>query len=126
MRLVPRHPSTSRALPGQRGVVVVDTTLVPDLEAEGLARDLVRIVQRRRRDDGLDVSDRIQLAVVAAGDVASALGPHLDMVAEQTLALEVDVDQGPDPGGPEWSPADLPTGTPAWVRVRRAEDRGQT
>ena len=52
------------ALPGG-GFVVLDTTLTPELEAEGLARDVVRAVQQARRDAGLDISDRIRLTVAA-------------------------------------------------------------
>src|SRR3546814_6670780 len=41
--------------------VVLDTTTTPELEAEGLARDVIRAVQDARRSAGLDVSDRIDL-----------------------------------------------------------------
>ena len=47
------------------GFVVLDTALTPELEAEGVARDLVRAVQQARRDAGLEVSDRIALTIVA-------------------------------------------------------------
>ena len=40
-------------------VVALDTTVTPELHAEGVTRDLVRLVQQARRDAGLDVTDRI-------------------------------------------------------------------
>ena len=48
------------------GFVVLDTALTPELEAEGVARDLVRAVQQARRDAGLEVSDRIVLTIAAS------------------------------------------------------------
>ena len=67
--------SATGMLPGG-GFVVLDTAVTPELEAEGVARDLVRAVQQARRDAGLDVSDRIALTVVAAPAVADAARTH--------------------------------------------------
>ncbi|MFM7032523.1 MAG: DUF5915 domain-containing protein, partial [Bacteroidota bacterium] len=41
--------------------VALDTALTPDLEREGLARELVNRVQKQRKDMGLDLTDRIVL-----------------------------------------------------------------
>ncbi len=57
------------------GFVVLDLALTPELEAEGVARDLVRAVQQARRDAGLDVSDRIALTIAATSEVAAAAPP---------------------------------------------------
>ena len=59
LRLVPADEHASAALAGNDGVVTLDLELTPELQAEGLARDLVRVVQQARREAGLDVSDRI-------------------------------------------------------------------
>ena len=67
------------------GFVVLDTALTPELEAEGVARDLVRAVQQARRDAGLEVSDRIALTIVARSDVAGAARAHQDLIAAETL-----------------------------------------
>jgi isoleucyl-tRNA synthetase len=88
LRLVPADEATTRALAGERGLVVVDTTATPEMEAEGLARDVVRLVQQARKDAGLHVSDRIHLVVDVGhhDDVHAALEAHRAWVAEQTLA----------------------------------------
>lgn len=71
------------------GFVVLDTALTPELEAEGVARDLVRAVQQARRDAGLDVSDRIALSLAGPDDVLSAARAHEELVAGETLATSV-------------------------------------
>ena len=65
---------------------LVDTTVTPELEAEGLAREIVRRLQDLRREAGLDVGDRIRVTYRAAEPVASALATHAASIAEDTLA----------------------------------------
>jgi isoleucyl-tRNA synthetase len=77
-------------LPGG-GFVVLDTAVTPELEAEGVARDLVRTVQQARRDAGLDVSDRISLVVSASAAVADAARTHAGLIRRETLATSFDV-----------------------------------
>ena len=60
-RLVSAGDGAVATLKSSDGVVVLDTVVTPELEREGIARDLVRQVQQARRDAGLDVSDRISL-----------------------------------------------------------------
>ena len=88
LRLVPADEAVSRALPGDGGLVVLDVAVTPDLEAEGLARDVVRLVQQARKDAGLHVSDRIHLVVDPGDhdDVRAAVESHRGYVADQTLA----------------------------------------
>src|SRR5699024_12063327 len=47
-------------LPGG-GFVILDTETTPELEAEGLARDMIRAVQDARKKADFDVSDRLRL-----------------------------------------------------------------
>jgi isoleucyl-tRNA synthetase len=95
------------------GVVVLDTAITPELEAEGVARDLVRVVQQARRDAGLDVSDRIVLRLDLPDVLRDRLAPFERYVAAETLA--VDVVHGPVDG----APVDL-DGTPVRLAVARA------
>jgi isoleucyl-tRNA synthetase len=89
LRLVPRDPDRARALPGEDGLVVLDTDVTPELAAEGLARDVVRLVNQARKAADLHVSDRIRLSLVAPDDVWAAVEAHKSYVAAETLAVEV-------------------------------------
>lgn len=80
-------------LPGG-GFVVLDTALTPELEAEGLARDLVRQVQQARRDAGLEVSDRIALSITGSDAVQAAARAHEELIAREVLATSVVVEAG--------------------------------
>ncbi|ACU39566.1 isoleucine--tRNA ligase [Actinosynnema mirum] len=89
-RLVATDPAATAALPGGAGLVVLDTEVTEELAAEGVARDLVRVVQQARKDAGLDVSDRIALTVDAPeGAAADAARAFEAFVREETLAVEV-------------------------------------
>jgi isoleucyl-tRNA synthetase len=89
-RLVPAGDGACAALPGNAGVVVLDTAVSQELEREGLARDLVRLVQQARRDAGLAVSDRIRLTVAASRSWLVALEVHRSLVLGETLAEALD------------------------------------
>jgi isoleucyl-tRNA synthetase len=86
LKLVAADAENSAPLPAGAGVVVLDTAVTPELAAEGLARDVIRVVQQARREAGLDVSDRISLTVAASGPVTEAVAAHRDFVAAETLA----------------------------------------
>jgi isoleucyl-tRNA synthetase len=89
LRLVPEDPERSAPLPGDVGVVVLDLDVTPELAAEGIARDVVRVVQQARREAGLDVSDRIRLTIEATDPGVEAVRAHEDFVAGEVLATEL-------------------------------------
>jgi isoleucyl-tRNA synthetase len=76
--------------------VALELDLTPELRREGVARELVRLVQDARKAAGLEIADRIELSVESSGDVAAALDAHRDEIAGETLATIVDhpVDDG--------------------------------
>jgi isoleucyl-tRNA synthetase len=107
LKLAAADPDSTSALPGQAGLIALDTRVTPELAAEGTARDVVRIVQQARREAGLAVSDRIALTIGASDGVAGAVRAHAGFVTAETLAVslevvslaEVDTDAEPQPAG---------------------------
>lgn len=74
------------------GFVLLDTVTTPELEAEGLARDMIRGIQDTRKAAGFDVSDRIFLSLTFVEDAdAQAVAQAFDGagVASETLAEAV-------------------------------------
>jgi isoleucyl-tRNA synthetase len=76
-------------LPGG-GFVVLDTEVTPELEAEGLARDLVRVIQQARKDADLNVSDRIRTSLTARPPVIAAALAHAELLKAETLSVELE------------------------------------
>ncbi|HLA69782.1 MAG TPA: isoleucine--tRNA ligase [Bacteroidota bacterium] len=69
--------------------VALDTELTQDLVDEGFAREFVNRVQNRRKDSGLEVTDRIRLYVRASQKLARALEKQASYVKQETLAVEL-------------------------------------
>ena len=70
-------------------MVVLDVVVTPELEAEGLARDIVRAVQQARREADLNVSDRIVLTIGVDEATKANIAVHEGLIAGETLAVEV-------------------------------------
>jgi isoleucyl-tRNA synthetase len=71
-------------------VVVLSTDLTPELLSEGLARDLVRLIQDRRKDLNCEYTDRIQVGVVTSSDeLRRAIQENAEYIRGETLAAEL-------------------------------------
>lgn len=75
------------------GFVLLNTEMSQELSDEGLARDAVRHVQQARKDAGLDVSDRILLTLGANQESLSALKAHQELIAAETLAVSLVINE---------------------------------
>jgi isoleucyl-tRNA synthetase len=97
--IVSERPREGWSVVNEHGeTIALDVTLTPDLVRAGLARAAVRQVQEARKAAGLDVSDRIALTWSASGETEAALREHQELLASETLAVEVvEVDDLPDP-----------------------------
>ncbi|MDH3733557.1 MAG: isoleucine--tRNA ligase [Gemmatimonadota bacterium] len=86
------HAQTELAMASSQGyLAALDTDVDEALRGEGLARELVNRVQRIRREEGLEVADRIRLIVAGAEDIENAAREHGAYIAGETLAVSVDV-----------------------------------
>jgi len=85
-KLVAAEPDWTAALPDGAGLVVLDGTVTPELEAEGWAKDRIRELQELRKSTGLDVSDRISVIISVPGEHESWARTHRDLIAGEILA----------------------------------------
>ena len=77
-------------------MIALDIEVTEELEIEGRARDLVRLVQQARRDADLKVSDRIDLTIVATQMWIDAVSEHEALISGDTLATSVTTDLSVD------------------------------
>jgi isoleucyl-tRNA synthetase len=67
----------------------IDTTVTPELRAEGMAREMVSRIQRLRKDTGLAVSDRIRLQIAGPDALRAIAEQHRQWIAGEVLAREM-------------------------------------
>jgi isoleucyl-tRNA synthetase len=67
--------------------VKLDTEITEELRLEGLAREVVRVIQDRRKKLGLNVEDRIDTRYDADGMLMRALQRHADYIKTETLSV---------------------------------------
>jgi isoleucyl-tRNA synthetase len=69
--------------------VCLDLFLDREMELEGLARDVIRVVQNARREAGLIPDERIRLGLGVTNDLKEAVGKHRDLIQSEVLAVEM-------------------------------------
>ena len=85
------HGTAGDLFVGERGgyVAAIDPAITPELEQEGIAREVIRQVQILRKESGLAVSDRIRLGVWGDPAVEEAVRVHREWIAGEVLAREL-------------------------------------
>ena len=97
--------------------VALEIQITAELRREGLAREVIRLIQDARRADGLDVSDRIALWWAAESpELSVALAEHGQFIADEVLATRFGPaeDRPADPGLAEHTAVDL--GLTFWLK----------
>ena len=88
--IVTRTPKAGLVVASEgSAVVALETTLTPELVAEGLAREFVSHVQAMRKEADFVVTQRIAVKVEADAELKAALEAHRDYVTGETLTVEL-------------------------------------
>ncbi|HEX6576344.1 MAG TPA: isoleucine--tRNA ligase [Gemmatimonadaceae bacterium] len=74
----------------------IDATVTAELRLEGLAREVVSRIQRLRKETGLAVSDRINLAVAGTREIEEAVRAHNGWIEGEVLAVRITVGENSD------------------------------
>ena len=87
--VVQRTPKAGMVVASEGDVLVgIETTLTPELVAEGLARECVSRIQAKRKESNFDVTQRITITfdVLENAELKSALEKHSDYIQMETLS----------------------------------------
>ena len=77
-------------------MVVLSTELTDELIREGLARELVRAINDRRKEMGCQFTDRIAVGMVTdSAELRAAVEQFRDYIMQETLATELGFDAIP-------------------------------
>lgn len=96
-KLVAADPQYTVALPDGAGLVVLDSAVTPELEAEGWAKDRIRELQELRKTSGLDVSDRISVVISVPAERLQWAQNHAELIAGEILATRFEFGDPTDP-----------------------------
>ena len=69
--------------------VALDISLSEGLISEGLAREVINRIQNLRKDQGFEVTDRIEITLSAEEKLATAINNNLNYICSETLADEI-------------------------------------
>jgi isoleucyl-tRNA synthetase len=73
----------------ENGVTIaLETALTPELEAEGMARELVSKIQNLRKEQQFDVTDRIEIVYSAPAETAAMLENFKEYISSEVLAVK--------------------------------------
>jgi isoleucyl-tRNA synthetase len=98
--------------------VALDTRIDEQLAREGIAREVIRVLNDRRKAKGLQISDRIAAWLRAEGPVAEAVTRHRDWIAREVLARELHLESESPGQAEDYEPVGVGDAT-VGVRIER-------
>jgi len=66
--------------------IALDVTITQKLKNEGVARELVNRIQNQRKDNGLEVTDRIDILLKSESGLENAISENKNYILNETLA----------------------------------------
>ena len=73
--------------------VALDLALTPELIASGQVREVIRLIQERRKSDGFDITDRISVRWNAPEELIETITRNVARISDEVLALSFERDQ---------------------------------
>lgn len=90
--LLKANSEFSSVFDNNKGIVILNTTLNDELILEGLARDVVRLVQETRKQADFHISDRIKVIIKTKDEkIKEATSKWSEYIKEQTLSLSLEI-----------------------------------
>ena len=68
-----------------------DTNVTEELLLEGIARDIVRLIQSERKDSGFEVSDHINVEIKGEGRIDDAVKAFSSYISQETLSNSLEI-----------------------------------
>jgi isoleucyl-tRNA synthetase len=78
--------------------VALDLTLTPELIQAGIVREVIRFIQEKRKSDGLEISDRIDVKYNANAQTHAAIVSEHSFISSEVLATTLVQDPSLEPG----------------------------
>ncbi len=69
--------------------IELDINITDELASEGMAREVVRLVQQARKEAGLEVDDRINLSLKGDNKLSKVINDYKDYIMAETLTVEL-------------------------------------
>jgi isoleucyl-tRNA synthetase len=95
--------------------VQLNTEITEELKLEGLAREVVRAIQDRRKKLGFNVEDRIHTRYEADGMLVRAIERHADYIKNETLSVTLERGRADDFDGEQM----MIEGEQIWIGLKR-------
>jgi isoleucyl-tRNA synthetase len=100
-----------------RLTVALDITITEELRQEGLARELINRIQNMRKDNGLEVTDRIRVTIEPHDGLRGVISNYLNYICTETLADSVEQSSNAD--GTRGTEVEIDEGISTFITINK-------